>query len=100
MGGFRFGITIARANCRAVAPTTEAMSSPSRRCACQSSGRVIEIVSDIASIIDLLLVLQRERHCVQGVALGAGELRGEGDGLLERQLGEQRFENSGVGALL
>ena len=40
-GGFRFGITIARANCRAVQGATASSMSPSRRCTCQSSGRRI-----------------------------------------------------------
>ena len=39
-GGFRFGITIARANWRAVCAATSARPMPSRRCTCQSSGRV------------------------------------------------------------
>src|SRR5690606_9612529 len=32
---------MARANCRAVSPTTACSAVPSRRCRCQSSGRVI-----------------------------------------------------------
>jgi hypothetical protein len=38
MGGERFGITTARANWRAVSPTTAASIDPSRRWTCQSSG--------------------------------------------------------------
>ena len=44
-GGLRFGITIARANCRAVNATTLSSAAPSRRWRCQSSGRVIVSVS-------------------------------------------------------
>ena len=39
IGGFRFGITSARPNCRAVKGTTAASCAPSRTCRCQSSGR-------------------------------------------------------------
>src|SRR5687768_7909168 len=38
-GGRRFGMTIARPNTFAVAPTTAESAAPSRRCRCQSSGR-------------------------------------------------------------
>ena len=38
-GGTRLGITIARANCRAVWATTAFSISPSRKWTCQSSGR-------------------------------------------------------------
>src|SRR5512134_1601672 len=44
-GGRRFGITMARANWRAVCGRTAASAAPSRRCRCQSSGRVIVRVS-------------------------------------------------------
>src|SRR5271169_748715 len=40
-GGSRLGMTTARPNTRAVAPTTERIGSPSRKWRCQSSGRVI-----------------------------------------------------------
>src|ERR1035437_3355857 len=40
-GGLRFGITIARPNWRAVCGSTLASAAPSRRCRCQSSGRVM-----------------------------------------------------------
>src|SRR5580765_1380462 len=39
MGGTRFGMTIARPNCRALWPATAASIAPSRRWTCQSSGR-------------------------------------------------------------
>ncbi len=39
-GGFRLGITIARANARAVSAAPAASCAPSRRCRCQSSGWV------------------------------------------------------------
>src|SRR5438477_11283491 len=38
-GGTRFGITIARANCRVVNGRTAASITPSRKWTCQSSGR-------------------------------------------------------------
>src|SRR5438876_7915306 len=44
-GGRRFGITKARVNWRAVAGRTLAIAAPSRRCRCQSSGRVSVMVS-------------------------------------------------------
>ena len=47
IGGFKFGITIARANCRAECGSTEAIAAPSRRCKCQSSGRAIVNASAI-----------------------------------------------------
>jgi hypothetical protein len=40
-GGFRLGITMARPNWRAVKGSTACSAAPSRRCRCQSSGRVI-----------------------------------------------------------
>ena len=40
MGGFKLGITKARAKLRAVAGTTDAIKLPSLRCKCQSSGWV------------------------------------------------------------
>lgn len=43
-GGRRFGMMIARANCRALCGNTDWSASPSRRCRCQSSGRVIVIL--------------------------------------------------------
>src|SRR5438552_5270991 len=46
-GGVRLGMTTARLNTLAVAPTTERMRSPSRRCTCQSSGRVIVSVGAV-----------------------------------------------------
>ena len=50
-GGTKFGITIARANCRAVNGSTLARISLSRRCTCQSSGRRSAIVSMPATIL-------------------------------------------------
>ena len=44
-GGRRLGMTSARANCRALCGTTDAIAAPSRTCRCQSSGRVKVIVS-------------------------------------------------------
>src|SRR3546814_4881426 len=44
-GGGRFGITIARANWRAVHGSTSRSIAPSRRWTCQSSGRAIVIES-------------------------------------------------------
>src|SRR3954468_13648505 len=41
-GGTRFGITIARANWRALYAATAASMAPSRRWTCQSSGRRME----------------------------------------------------------
>src|SRR5438552_17419133 len=79
-GGFRFGITMARANCRAVAPAMEAIASPSRRCACQSSGRVIVMESGIEP--GILLALDLQRGLVKLVLSRAGQCHGEGDGLL------------------
>lgn len=45
MGGRRLGMMIARANWRALSGSTECMKAPSRRCRCQSSGRVSFISS-------------------------------------------------------
>src|SRR5438128_8378603 len=88
-GAFRLGIAMARANCRAVAATTDTMSSPSRRCACQSSGRVRVSVSAIGC--GLSLKLESER--IEGVTARAGDLRRQRHGLLQRQLREERLEN-------
>src|SRR5947208_2892205 len=41
IGGWRLGMITARPKTLAVEPMTERMSSPSRTCKCQSSGRVI-----------------------------------------------------------
>src|ERR671912_681514 len=41
MGGFKLGITIARANCLAECGSTDAIAAPSRKCKCQSSGRTM-----------------------------------------------------------
>src|SRR5688572_2743815 len=51
-GGFRFGMMIARANCRAVKGRTLASWAPSRTCRCQSSGRRIR---------NLVMLLSREK---------------------------------------
>ena len=48
IGGLRFGITTARANWRALAGSTAAIAAPSRRCRCQSSGRVMRSVTAAA----------------------------------------------------
>jgi hypothetical protein len=42
---FQFGITIARPNWRALCGSTLASVAPSRRCKCQSSGRVMVMLS-------------------------------------------------------
>ena len=42
-GGFRFGITIGARELRCAVRHTEASAAPSRRCRCQSSGRVISM---------------------------------------------------------
>src|SRR5204862_8015633 len=84
-------MTMARANWRAVASPTAAMAAPSRRCACQSSGRRSVSVSAMIGIL-----LQVERAGIERVAFLAGEARGERDGLLQRQLREERFEDLGA----
>src|ERR1043165_5592094 len=51
IGGTRFGITIARANCRAVQGATASSIAPSRRCTCQSSGRrMVRRVGSVTAI--------------------------------------------------
>ena len=44
IGGRKFGITIARANCLAVSGNTALSAAPSLKCTCQSSGRVMVIL--------------------------------------------------------
>src|SRR5688572_14085713 len=51
-GGFRFGMMIARANCRTLNGRTLASWAPSRTCRCQSSGRRIR---------NLVMLLSREK---------------------------------------
>src|SRR5204862_2849263 len=54
-GGTRFGMTIARANWRAVHGNTACSIAPSRKWTCQSSGRRIVIVSGVGGIGDILI---------------------------------------------
>src|SRR5262249_14377973 len=84
---------MARANCRAVAPATEFNASPSRKWAWKSSGRVIEIVSAIEVELYRSSLLHPERHLVERVALAAGDLHGDRDGLLDGEFGKQRLEH-------
>src|SRR5437764_5483090 len=81
-------MTIARANCRALARTTEAIAAPSRKCRCQSSGRVMVSVSGIARRL-----FHVEGHGVERVAPLARDLGGERHGLLEGKLREERGEH-------
>ena len=53
-GGERFGIATARANRAALAGTTSASTAPSRKCACQSSGRMRVISSMSVSLQDAM----------------------------------------------
>ena len=53
-GGLRLGITMARPAQRAVAGTSAAKESPSRRWRCQSSGRGMVIVFAMAAGVDRL----------------------------------------------
>ncbi|CFN62161.1 Uncharacterised protein [Bordetella pertussis] len=52
---------MARANCRAVSSTTASRALPSRRCRCQSSGRVM--VSSVACWLDMEAGLNRPKAC-------------------------------------
>src|SRR5258706_4796800 len=92
-GGSRFGITMARANSRAVAPTTSAIAFPSRRCACQSSGRVIVMDSDIEFVpgTNSDTFLHLHGRLLELVPLAAGAFRGERHAALQRPLRQQRF---------
>src|SRR5690606_5754129 len=57
---------MARANCRAVSATTEAITAPSRKCTCQSSGRIIVSVSVAVCIRPLV---QSDGVCHRHAAL-------------------------------
>src|SRR5204862_7261063 len=59
-GGTRFGMTIARANWRAVHGNTACSIAPSRKWTCQSSGRRIVIVSGVGGI-----------GSIEGILIGA-----------------------------
>src|SRR2546429_3603013 len=54
-GGTRLGMTIARANWRAVHGNTACSIAPSRKWTCQSSGRRIVIVSGVGGIEGILI---------------------------------------------
>ena len=52
-GGLRLGMTMARANWRALCGSTLARVAPSRRCKCQSSGRAMVMLSGVFSKSDM-----------------------------------------------
>src|SRR5207248_4765803 len=62
-GGTRFGMTIARANWRAVRGNTACSIAPSRKWTCQSSGRRIVIVSGVGGIDGI--------EGIEGILIGA-----------------------------
>src|SRR5437899_9150205 len=77
-GTLRFGITMARAKVRSACGRTLAISGPSRRCRCQSSGRVIVRVCIVAQLSSLIPGLgQAQGALVDQVLLGPGDFAGE-----------------------
>src|SRR5262245_5876982 len=104
-GGLRLGITIARANCRAVNATTLSSAAPSRRWRCQSSGRMIVSVSMPRSLTLAPLaafarsgfprdvLVQGERLRVELVPRTTGDRRRDANGCFHRQLLEQQPEH-------
>src|SRR2546425_9832981 len=87
-GGFRLGITMARAKRRALSASTEAMAGPSRKCRCQSSGRL-----SVSRSIDRILLGALERPAVHNAPWNPGDARGEPRRLARRQSPQQRFEH-------
>ena len=75
-GGRRFGMTIARRNTFAVAPITADSAGPSRRCRCQSSGRV-SVTRDGVTVEDMGSTLRGDykdgatrARCAVGIQAG------------------------------
>src|SRR2546422_1333369 len=87
-GGFRLGITMARAKRRALSASTEAMAGPSRKCRCQSSGRF-----SVSRSIGRILLGALERLAVQNAPWNPGNARSEPRCLARRQSLEQRVEH-------
>ena len=72
-GGLRLGITIARANWRAVALATACSIAPSRRCTCQSSGwRRLSRWLDIANGNGEIIYCRLSPGCVPSARCQAG----------------------------
>src|SRR5207302_3769762 len=81
-------MTMGRAKRRALSASTEAMAGPSRKCRCQSSGRL----SVSRSIVRILLGAL-ERLAVQNALGNSGNASSEPRRLAWRQSLQQRFEH-------
>src|SRR5882672_3303912 len=102
-GGLRLGITMARAKRRAVSGSTARRCSPSRKCRCQSSGRVSVIFLICRGMVtgndSRITLLQIERALVELVLLLARYLCSKVNRLLERQFREQGRQRALRGAV-
>src|SRR5260221_12541363 len=84
-------MTIARANWRAVSPSTLAIAGPSRRCRWQSSGR-LSVMRSIAAILLCPAFRPEERLAIQRALRQAGDARRELGGLAWRERFQQNFQ--------